>query len=333
MGPKRKRPAPDADEGNRNSPHRPQELSLANESTPTNKRRSVRTKTETVAKPKSDALIIMMDFIYNIITDECIAHWGTANVPIKAKAIKHLGLEDEYEEYSVVFQEVIRSVLCERLDPSVGGTFVKEILEHDPDMLDAISPTRHCLDLFATFAEGGIPDVQRAKAFLMAAQLSPDMMREQFESKTLLELGLVRGNFEKSAVRYSTSVLYKQTTYNLLREDSEGYSKLVSEYYLAAERGAPTAEWVAEAFEKVKSLIGAFNIDSGRTLDVLLDVFGDMLIKRCRFFVRFLRASSFWPQPKLIEGLQCEDSGFGALPWWASPTFQDLCSRMTTRSV
>ena len=49
-----------------------------------------------------------------------------------------------------------------------------------------------------------------------------------------------------------TGVLYKQTTYNLLREDTEGYAKLISEYYLAAERGPPTAEQVNEAFEKVK---------------------------------------------------------------------------------
>jgi THO complex subunit 2 len=274
-------------------------------------------------KAPQPPLVTIVEFYYSIITDKCIANWSSASRALKASAIESVK-KDDYEDFSPLFQEVIRSVLCDRLDPVLAGKFIKEILHHDADKLDDLSPTRHFVDCFSTFAEGGVPNVAKAKSFLISADASPDMMREQFEEKLLLELGLVKPSFGKTAVRHLTTVLYKQTTYNLLREDTEGYAKLTSEYYLAAERGPATAELVSEAFEKVKSLVGSFNIDSGRTLDVLLDVFGDLLVKRNRFFIRFLRASSFWPQPLVIDGAEHEHSGFSSLPWWASPTYSGI---------
>jgi THO complex subunit 2 len=278
------------------------------------------------------AFINTIPFIYEYLTDDCISQWKATGGPeTKNKAMKHVQADDRIS-LSIVFQEIMRSVIAGRLDPQDGGKIVEEILQKDKDSEDALSITRDFLDCFSSLVEAGLPDVSILRAFLINTKISPTLMREQFESPLLVSLGLVRNSFPQMGTRHSTNVLYKQTTYNLLREDTEGYAKLVSEYYQAAESGTPTTDLVQEAFQKVKSLIGAFNIDPGRTLDVTLDVFGDQLVKRHRFFVRYLRASSFWPQPKIVDGIEHVDPGFTSLPWWASLDCADGYSNEEDRS-
>jgi THO complex subunit 2 len=263
------------------------------------------------------ALITALPFVYEYLTDDCISRWKNSGAAeTKAKALEYLHADDRIS-LSLVLQEIMRAVMQARLEPQDGGKFIQDILREDKEPADALSLTREFLDCFSSLVEAGLPDVSRLRSFLINTKISSTLMREQFESPVLVSLGLVRTSFAQMGTRYSTNVLYKQTTYNLLREDTEGYAKLVSEYYLAAESGAPTTELIQETAQKVKSLIGAFNIDPGRSLDVTLDVFGDLLVKRHKFFVRYLRASSFWPQPKVVDGVKHDDPGFSSLPSWA----------------
>jgi THO complex subunit 2 len=60
---------------------------------------------------------------------------------------------------------------------------------------------------------------------------------------------------------------YKQQKFNLFREESEGYSKLVSE--LGHERRP--VEAVPAILDNIRSLIGRFNLDPNRVLDVLME--------------------------------------------------------------
>lgn len=78
---------------------------------------------------------------------------------------------------------------------------------------------------------------------------------------------------------------YKQRKFNLLREESEGYAKLITE--LGQEiNDEVTSEFMLEV---IKSLIGCFNLDPNRVLDVILESF------ECRpqldeFFVPLVRS-------------------------------------------
>ena len=72
-----------------------------------------------------------------------------------------------------------------------------------------------------------------------------------------------------------------------------------------------------QTFEKVKALIGTFDLDVGRVLDVTLDVAAAVLIKQYKFFVKFLRISSWWPRSHFDYDL----SRNGGLPVWASPKY------------
>lgn len=96
---------------------------------------------------------------------------------------------------------------------------------------------------------------------------------------------------------------YKQNKFNLLREQSEGYSKLTTEltsslgpaHSLAT--GHPTEPLEAiEArarltWERALGLIGYFDLDPNRALDIILDVFSVHLTTHHAFFIALLSFS------------------------------------------
>nr|CAD7452514.1 unnamed protein product [Timema tahoe] len=92
---------------------------------------------------------------------------------------------------------------------------------------------------------------------------------------------------------------YKQRKFNLFREESEGYAKLIAELNQEIS-GNVTAKNVLEI---IKSLIGCFNLDPNRVLDVILESF-ECRPDQHQFFIPLLR--SYMSDPKIL----CEVLGF-----------------------
>jgi THO complex subunit 2 len=67
---------------------------------------------------------------------------------------------------------------------------------------------------------------------------------------------------------HNTQVHYKQQKYNLLQEESEGYSKVL--HFLVS--GCHQQEDANQQLSRLRQLIGAFELDPNRVLDILLDV-------------------------------------------------------------
>lgn len=100
-----------------------------------------------------------------------------------------------------------------------------------------------------------------------------------------------------------TPLSYKQNKFNLLHEQSEGYNKLTAELTSSlgpahsSMTGRPTdsyasiAERARPVWEKVISLIGYFDLDPNRALDVILDVLSTHLAMHYTFFVTLLSFS------------------------------------------
>jgi len=96
---------------------------------------------------------------------------------------------------------------------------------------------------------------------------------------------------------------YKQNKFNLLREQSEGYSKLVIELTSSLgpphshQTGRPTESYsviedrARPVWEKVISLIGYFDLDPNRALDIILDVLSQHLTTHYSFFLALLSFS------------------------------------------
>ena len=76
---------------------------------------------------------------------------------------------------------------------------------------------------------------------------------------------------------------YKQQKYNLFREECEGYAKLVTELNQDLSSISP-----AEILEVIKSIIGYFNLDPNRVLDIILESF-ECQLEQHGFFIELLR--------------------------------------------
>ncbi|XP_065856982.1 THO complex subunit 2 isoform X2 [Euphorbia lathyris] len=72
-------------------------------------------------------------------------------------------------------------------------------------------------------------------------------------------------------VRVNTRLLYQQTKFNLLREESEGYAKLITLLCQGYEDTNESAS--ATTIGIIKSLIGHFDLDPNRVFDIILECF------------------------------------------------------------
>jgi THO complex subunit 2 len=104
---------------------------------------------------------------------------------------------------------------------------------------------------------------------------------------------------------------YKQNKFNLLREQSEGFSKLITEVTSALPpphspaTGLPldpssiSPERVQPIWKRILSLIGYFDLDPNRALDVILDLFSAYLTTHWSFFLVLLSLSPWKGQREL----------------------------------
>lgn len=137
----------------------------------------------------------------------------------------------------------------------------------------------------------------------------------------LVSVGLVKDEtaFNKKGIRINTANLYKQQKFNLLREENEGYSGLISE--LLGGMGPPVTALYDIPFDEIhnwqtaptriveqesprdrnrrarnvmrniSALIGYFDLDPNRVLDIILDVFSSNVVLHWPFFMALLWAS------------------------------------------
>ncbi|KAJ8107238.1 hypothetical protein OPT61_g9003 [Boeremia exigua] len=203
-----------------------------------------------------------------------------------------------------------------QLSSSELGSLVRDIVAAPADA--AVDPISIFLDTLSSLTED--EEKQRlVRHMLMATEIDVERMRIELDAGLLKQLELVRASFNKMAVRKATHALYRQSNYNLLREETEGYSKLMTEYFTTVNSEPPSHEVVSETYQRVNALIGAFDLDIGRVLDVTLDVFANLLVKHGKFFVKFLRLSAWWPEQRGLEGIEWEEPEVSTLPKWAQP--------------
>ncbi|KAI8848005.1 transcription factor/nuclear export subunit protein 2-domain-containing protein [Chytridium lagenaria] len=125
------------------------------------------------------------------------------------------------------------------------------------------------------------------------------LMKERLEAELLENIGLIQAHkaFTKKSIRLNTALLYKQQKFNLLREESEGFSMLAT--YLASSLPPPLDHY----WQKFKGKMSLAEIEEVRkvelkkrvmlVLDVVLDVFLANVTDHWDFFIDLLN-SSHW---------------------------------------
>ncbi|KAK2035010.1 THO complex subunit 2 [Colletotrichum zoysiae] len=289
--------------------------------TPSQPQHPAPTPMEQVAAPISHPPSpVPTSYCYEHITDEAIASWSSGS---RQALIDHgisSRLDVDTEELTTIYQEFIHAVVEGRLSPADAGACMKEILgtESQEMIKDSFSFEPHTLFLDTVsiiFDNDRNLFKPHLRDFIQMTGVSPELVRQTLDAQLLQDLGLIRETFVKLGIRRATNLLYRQANYNLLREESEGYSKLMTELFTTSSAEPPSAETAHAAFERLKGLIGTFDLDVGRVLDVTLDVFAAVLIKQFRFFIKLLRVSSWWPRNQNPATI----SYTGGLPPWALP--------------
>ncbi|KAF9076495.1 transcription factor/nuclear export subunit protein 2-domain-containing protein [Rhodocollybia butyracea] len=143
--------------------------------------------------------------------------------------------------------------------------------------------------------------------------VNPTFCRERLDTTMAEGAGLfVKNVIEKKEIRLRTGLFYKQNKFNLLREQSEGYSKLTVELTNALGIGhSPLTARPSESletiqhraclvWEKIISLIGFFDLDPNKALDIILDVMSSNLASHYTFFLALLSFSP-WARPLRLQ--------------------------------
>jgi THO complex subunit 2 len=257
-------------------------------------------------------------YAYEIITTEMAVNWAEEGKEVLLGQAQEAVRESDESTIAALAQELVQSALSLRLPPTEAGKIVKTIAETETTTEGETNLVQAAvLDFLAVSTEIEHMPVTAApslRRFLIHSGIDCEVLRRELDGALLVKIGLVRDTFARMGIRKATNVLYKQSNYNLMREESEGFAKLMTELFTTTGNEPPTAEIVEDTVEKVKAMIGSFDLDVGRTLDVILDVFGAVLIKQFRFFVKFLRASPWWPR----ESKTSKPDMFTGLPLWAN---------------
>ena len=253
-------------------------------------------------------------FYWEFVTDEALKDWsGNGSAGVKAKLMELSSEKPCEPDISIVFQEIIKTAVDARLSPFMVARFLTDFFESvsPPDKVQELKRIfLQTVNIFETTETGtpAPPNLVKLLQDLTPRVLSDDMLGLYLETSTMVALGLVTSLYTKKAVRVTTALVYKQRKHNLLREETEGFSKLITEFFTASYSASPL-EVVGRTGERVKGLIGAFELDPGRVLDILLDTAACTVVSNARFFVRLLKGSAWWPQQ--LQGLLDEDKEKG----------------------
>jgi THO complex subunit 2 len=249
------------------------------------------------------------------LTPQRVANWNGSARDAVVQAALSAQRDGDVLTLSVVFHEIIEATIDRQLGAVELGSLIRDIVTSPSS--DEVEPVSTFLDTLSCLTQDKEKQA-RVQQMLMATDIDVSRMRDELEGDLLGSLGLVRDTFGRVAVRKATHALYRQSNYNLLREETEGYSKLMTEFFTTVNKPMPP-DVAKETLQRVNALIGAFDLDIGRVLDVTLDVFANLLVKHSTFFIKFLRASAWWPELRGLEGLVWEEPLVTSLPQWALP--------------
>ncbi|KAF7189238.1 THO complex subunit 2 [Pseudocercospora fuligena] len=270
------------------------------------------------AQPSRDlAMDRKPPFRYTVVGDEAVASWAETG---RAELLDSANTADDFQ-LSDLLQELIRSALEGRLTAKQAGHFVRE-LRTSRQAANSLGVEFLFLNTISLLYDAGYKG-EALKTLVSATGIDQQTMRQEFDVGLVQDLGLVRSTFEKMRTRKTTNALYRQANFNLLREESEGYAKLITEYFNTAQEASTRHvddPYMAEnAVQRIMALVGAFDLDVGRVLDITLDVCANLLVRAYPFFMKFYRASPWWPKNELLDNVKSQDQGFANTPAWMLP--------------
>ncbi|TMS14277.1 THO complex subunit 2 [Larimichthys crocea] len=211
-----------------------------------------------------------------ILPGEWIKNWEKSGKHEFVQLCKNLTEKtdhgNELRDIQAALYELCWQVVLGNLKLDLVASVLGDMMELRDDMPSILADVFSILDL----ETGALEEKNKRDHYtqLVGACLFfvPEaILKERLDPETLESLGLIKQahQFNQKIVKIKTKLFYKQQKFNLLREENEGYAKLITELGQDLS-GNITSHLVLES---IKSLIGCFNLDPNRVLDIILEVY------------------------------------------------------------
>ncbi|XP_041901544.1 THO complex subunit 2-like [Corvus kubaryi] len=209
-----------------------------------------------------------------------------------------------FRDIQQALYELAYHVVRGNLKHDQASNVLGDVIEFREDMPSILADVFCILDIETSCLEEKNKRDHFTQLVLACLYLVSDtVLKERLDPETLESLGLIKQSqqFNQKSVKIKTKLFYKQQKFNLLREENEGYAKLIAELGQDLS-GNITSDLI---LENIKSLIGCFNLDPNRVLDIILEVY------ECRpeyddFFVPLIESYMYMCEPQTL----CHILGF-----------------------
>ncbi|XP_030637187.1 THO complex subunit 2 [Chanos chanos] len=196
------------------------------------------------------------------------------------------------QDLQTVLYELCVHMVKGSLQLDFASRALSDVIELQADMSSILADVLSILDIETSAVEEKEQRERYIQLVGACLLFMPEvLLKERLDAETLEAVGLIKQahQFNQKSVKIKTKLFYKQQKFNLLREENEGYAKLITE--LGQDLSGNMSSQLL--LPSVQSLIGYFNLDPNRVLDVILGVF------ECRWD----QADFFLP---LIKSYACE---------------------------
>ncbi|WPK26953.1 hypothetical protein PUMCH_004322 [Australozyma saopauloensis] len=226
---------------------------------------------------------------YEHCSHEIVSDFANSGSQILLDAVKTSAESQSFpSQLNSIFTEVLMSVEEESITVDDASEFLKRAL------LSAELQVIFC-QVFDVYPLG-----ENLKSLLQSIAdknlLDQNVLATHISSSTLIDTGLLQGSlFTRQCNTSKRDHFYTQKKFNLFHEEFEGYSLIVSELdeILSNPHNIDLVEYAVEAVNK---LIGHYLLDPNRVLDLIIDIFINMLVGNHEFIIQFLKKSLWWPQ-------------------------------------
>ncbi|BEI81728.1 hypothetical protein CcaverHIS002_0208880 [Cutaneotrichosporon cavernicola] len=230
--------------------------------------------------------------LFTLITSTLSAD---AIVAVLKETLESLGGDEER-------LEALATAILETVDAiKVVGDDVEDLVKNDAGCVNTESAEKASTVVNSLVQNGALPQ-HLANLILAPANLVPLRLHPTPRNVDMFRRGLARLN---------TSVHYKQHTSNLLRENSEGWSRLIVlltgpvALYDEPESDEERVLRAKRVWTSVRELVGFFSLAPVRVYDLILEVASCHVEKHWRFLLDLLRQAGLGPEespaPRLDE--------------------------------
>lgn len=198
-----------------------------------------------------------------------------------------ISVEESNDISSVVFSELLMAFNEDKLDIEHLVAFLKVAITDDEtaavfvQVFDVFPLTDPMGQLLAKLSETNT--------------IQPAAYAQYIDTESLILAGIVpKDTLFKQLNMHKRDEFYTQKKFNLLHEEFEGFSRLVNEFYSII-KDPHNQMQVDYAVNVVELMIGHYQLDPTKVLDLLLDIFSNIIVGNHRFMMEFLKKSRWWP--------------------------------------